>query len=338
LKKIIITILFVAIVSSPVFTEKEWEVFFTNPSKTKRTGTVNPQSGLLDLIKNSQKSFIGAFYDISSLKIADELIAAHNRGVNIKLVTDNDTFSGTAITKILESGIPVVPDTGPGLMHNKFAIVDNSTVFTGSYNTTENCTLKNNNNALIIRSTELAEIYNSEFYEMFDSGIFGNKTEEGAFRQLQKKYFVKLSGMNINVYFAPEDNVEKIIYDRITKAEKSIRFMQFSFTSDVIGEVIIKKFKEGIAVNGVFEKKGSDTEYSEYIKMKVESVPVRLDKNRGVMHHKVIIIDDYRVITGSFNISKNANNKNDENIIILDSRDLALKYIEEFNRIYKEAE
>ena len=72
--------------------------------------------------------------------------------------------------------------------------------------------------------------------------------------------------------------------------------------------------------------------------MKVESVPVRLDKNRGVMHHKVIIIDDYRVITGSFNISKNANNKNDENIIILDSRDLALKYIEEFNRIYKEAE
>jgi len=302
LKKIILILLFIAIISSPALTENEWRVYFTNPSKIKKTDSINPQTGLIDLIKKTEKSFVGAFYDISSLKIAEELIAAHNRGVVIKLVTDNDTFSGAAITKLLESGIPVIPDTGSGLMHNKFAVIDGQTVFTGSYNTTENCTWKNNNNALIIRSSELAEIYNSEFNEMFYSGIFGNKIEEGAFTQLRKKYFVQLNGMNINVYFAPEDNVEKIIHDRINKAEKSIRFMQFSFTSDVIGEVIIKKFKEGVKVSGVFEKKGSDTEYSEYVKMKVESVPVHLDKNRGVMHHKVIIIDDSLVITGSFKI------------------------------------
>ncbi len=338
MKKIILTLLFIAFISSPALTENEWRVYFTNPSKTKKTDTVNPQSGLIEIIKNAEKSLVGAFYDISSIKIADELIAAHKRGVDIKLVTENDTFSGPAITKILESGIPVIPDTGSGLMHNKFAVIDGLTVFTGSYNTTENCTWKNNNNALIIKSSELAEIYNAEFSEMFYSGIFGNKTEEGAFSQLRKKYFTKLNGMNINVYFAPEDNVEKIIHDRINKAAKSIRFMQFSFTSDVIGEVIIKKFKEGIAVSGLFEKKGSDTEYSEFIKMKVESIPVRLDRNRGVMHHKVIIIDDSFVITGSFNISKNANNKNDENIIILESPELASKYMEEFNRIYNEAE
>jgi len=271
------------------------------------------------------------------MKIADELIAAYIRGVDVKLVTENDTCAGETITKIIESGIPVVADTGNGLMHNKFAVIDGTSVFTGSYNTTENCTWKNNNNALLIRSEELAEIYFSEFTEMFESRIFGNKKEEGAFAELQKKYYVKLDDMNINVYFAPEDNVEKIIYGRIKKAEKSIKFMQFSFTSDQIGELIIEKFKEGIAVEGVFEKKGSGTEYSEYTKMKIEDIPVRLDRNTGVMHHKVIIIDDYRVITGSFNISKNANNKNDENIIIIDSRELASKYIEEFNRIYGEA-
>ncbi len=271
------------------------------------------------------------------MKIADELIAAYIRGVDVKLVTENDTCAGETITKIIESGIPVVADTGNGLMHNKFAVIDGTSVFTGSYNTTENCTWKNNNNALLIRSEELAEIYFSEFTEMFESRIFGNKKEEGAFAELQKKYYVKLDDMNINVYFAPEDNVEKIIYGRIKKAEKSIKFMQFSFTSDQIGELIIEKFKEGIAVEGVFETKGSGTEYSEYTKMKIEDIPVRLDRNTGVMHHKVIIIDDYRVITGSFNISKNANNKNDENIIIIDSRELASKYIEEFNRIYGEA-
>jgi len=337
LKKIIISFLFLYLVSPAGSSEKKWEVYFTNPSGIKKTGTVNPRDGLISAVKNSTKSFYGAFYDISSMKIADELISAHNRGVEVKLVTENDTFSGAAITKILESGIPVVPDTGSGLMHNKFAIIDGESIFTGSYNATENCTLKNNNNALLINSPELAEIYLSEFTEMFDAGIFGNRNEEGAFARFQKKYYVKLEDMNINVYFAPEDNVEKIIYGRIKKAEKSIRFMQFSFTSDKIGELIIEKFKDGIAVEGVFEKKGSDTEYSEYIKMKIEDIPVRLDKNRAVMHHKVIIIDDYLVITGSFNISKNANLKNDENIIIIESTELASKYNEEFKRIYKEA-
>lgn len=315
----------------------EWKVYFTNPSNTKKTGVVNPKDGLTELLRNSTKSFHGAFYDISSMEITDELIKAYTRGVDVKLVTENDTFSGRAITKLLEAGISVIPDTGSGLMHNKFAIIDDSIIFTGSYNTTANGTWKNNNNAVIIRSMKLAEIYNAEFNEMFYDGVFGNRTEEGAFRQLLKNYYVKLNDMNINVFFAPEDNVEKIIHDRISKAKKSIRFMQFSFTSDKIGEVIIKKFKEGVAVHGVFEKKGSNTEYSEYIKMKIEDIPVRLDGNKDIMHHKVIIIDDYRVITGSFNISKNANIRNDENIIILDNPELALQFINEFNRIYNEA-
>jgi phosphatidylserine/phosphatidylglycerophosphate/cardiolipin synthase-like enzyme len=319
---------------SDVSAGQKWEVYFTNPLMIKKTGVINPLDGLINAIRKSEKSFYGAFYDISSMKITDELIAAFNRGIDVKLVTENDTFSGPAVTKLIETGIPVVADTGTGLMHNKFAVIDGNSIFTGSYNTTENCTLKNNNNAILIRSPELAEIYNSEFNEMFHSRIFGNRKEEGAFAGFSKKYHVKLDDMNINVYFAPEDNVEKIIYDRIENAEKSIKFMEFSFTSDKIGEVIIKKFKEGITVEGVFEKNGSDTEYSEYTKIKIEGIPVRLDTNKYIMHHKVIIIDDYRVITGSFNISKNANNRNDENIIIIDSRELASKYIEEFKRIY----
>lgn len=331
-------LIFILLIHPVLYAEKNWEVYFTNPSKMKKCNAVNPQDGLISAIKKSEKTFYGAFYDISSIKIADELIAAHTRGVAVRLVTENDTFSGKAITKILDSGIPVVADTGTGLMHNKFAIIDGSSVFTGSYNATENCTWKNNNNALLIHSGELAEIYLAEFTEMFDSGIFGNRSEVGAFKELRKKYYTRLDDMDINVYFAPEDNVEKIIFNRIKKADKSLKFMQFSFTSDSIGELIIEKFKKGIQVKGVFEKKGSDTEYSEYTKMKIEGLPVKLDGNKNVMHHKVIIIDDCKVITGSFNISRNANIKNDENIIIIDNPEIASKYIEEFNRIYKEAE
>ena len=111
--------------------------------------------------------------------------------------------------------------------------------------------------------------------------------------------------------------------------------MAFSFTSDVIGETMIEKFKEGITVEGVFEKRGSGSEHSEFTKMLIEGVPVIKDHNRNVMHHKVIIIDDRIVITGSFNFSKNANRSNDENIVIIDSPEIAAQYNDEFRRLYK---
>ena len=335
MKKFIITLFVLCLIPIAGFTEKNWQVYFTNPDKDKNIKVINPQDGLIAAIKGSKKSFYGAFYDISSVKIANEIIAAHKRGVDVKLVTEEGTFSGKAIEKIYESGIPIVPDTGKGLMHNKFAIIDGYSVFTGSYNTTENCTHKNNNNAIIINSAEIAEIYMSKFTKMFDLGIFGNQKNIGAFANLQRKYYVKLDDIDINVYFSPEDNIEKIIHGRIEKAKSSIKFMTFSFTSDLIADIIIKKFKEGIDVKGVFERKGSATEHSQYTKMKIENLPVRLDGNRHAMHHKVIIIDDCIVITGSFNLSKNANKRNDENTIILGNAEIAAKYIEEFNRIYK---
>ena len=337
MKKIILTLFISLLIPIAGFTEKNWEVYFTNPDKIKNIKVINPQDGLIDAIKKSKKSFYGAFFDISSMKIANEIIAAHKRGVDVKLVTDNGTFSGEAITKIYEDGIPIIPDTSPALMHNKFAIIDGISIFTGSYNTTENCTHKNNNNAIIINSAEIAEIYLAKFNEMFEYRIFGDKRNVGAFSKLQRKYYVKLDDIDINVYFAPEDNVEKIIHGRIASAKSSIKFMQFSFTSQAISDIMIKKFKDGIDVKGVFERKGSNTEYSQYTKMKIENIPVRLDGNRYAMHHKVVIIDDHIVITGSFNISKNANRRNDENIIIIGSKEIALKYIEEFNRIYGKA-
>ena len=337
MKKVIFTLFILLLIPVAGLSGKNWELYFTNPDKIKNIKVVNPQDGLITAIKGSKKTFYGAFFDISSVKIADEMVNAYKRGIDVKLVTDNSTFSGEAIKRIYESGIPIVTDTGSALMHNKFAIIDDSLVFTGSYNLTENCTHKNNNNAIIINSAEIAEIYSAKFSEMFDHRIFGSKKKTGALLGLQRKYYVKLDDIDINVYFAPEDNVEKIIHGRIAKAKKSVKFMQFSFTSQPLAEIMIKKFKEGIEVKGVFEKKGSGTEYSQYTKMKIENVPVRLDGNRFTMHHKVIIIDDHIVITGSFNLSKNANTRNDENIVIIGSKEIALKYIEEFNRIYGKA-
>ncbi len=331
-KLALILVIFLSLGASAA--EKHVQICFSDPERIRR-GIPQPEEQLIRYINLSSRSFDGAFYDISSMRIADALVRASKRGVKVRLVTDSDNLSGGAIEVIMEAGIPVIDDNRSALMHNKFAVIDDSIVYTGSTNATDNCAFKNNNNSIIISSHELAQIYDAEFEEMFTQGIFGNKKEGTPLAPLINKYYVKIDDININAYFAPENNIEKIINSRIKKAEKSIRFMAFSFTSDVIGETMIEKFRNGILVEGIFERRGAGSEYSEYTKMLIEGIPVIKDRNRHNMHHKVIIIDDRIVITGSFNFSKNANSRNDENIILIDSPDVAAQYNAEFKRLYK---
>jgi len=333
--KRIIAIILILFFSIPSFSfDGLYLVAFTDPEGIRKREPL-PEEIMIQEINLCKESFYGAFYDISSIPFAKALISAKKRGVEVLLVTDSDNFSGKAIEMIVEAGIPVVTDERTALMHNKFAIIDKEIIWTGSTNVTENCFKRNNNNSIFIKSHELAEIYRAEFEEMFIHGVFGNKKEYGAFASVRNKYYVRLGDTNINVYFSPENNVERIIDERLKKAKKSIRFMAFSFTSDKIGETMIEKYKSGVIVEGVFEKRGTKSEHSEFTKMLIEGVPVVADGNKKIMHHKVIIIDDYRVITGSFNFSENADKKNDENILIIDDEAVAKIYLKEFQRVYQ---
>lgn len=311
-----------------------WWIFFTGNSNHS-THNLSPEAALIRLIKQAQKRFYGSFYEISSTRIISVLIAARKRGIDIKLVLEDDNAHSTGIQRLLDNKIGIVTDERRGLMHNKFAIIDDDLIWTGSYNLTKNGGFRNNNNAISLRSRELAAVYLDEFSEMFDRKIFGNRKDSKIFSKLIQKHYISISGTPINIHFSPEDNIERIILKRIQKARASIHFMAFSFTSDPIGEAIIQKFKKGVIVKGIFERHGSNSKYSEYIKMKVEGIPVKVDRNRYSMHHKVIVIDRRIIITGSYNFSRNANKNNDENILIIDNAEIAALYLKEFKRLYR---
>jgi phosphatidylserine/phosphatidylglycerophosphate/cardiolipin synthase-like enzyme len=315
-----------------------WELYFTSPGMAgQHSKKENPAAGLIGAINRSTKSFYGAFYEISEPRIVRALINAKKRGVEVRLVTETNTARKrkNVQSEWRDAGIEIVYDTGKGLMHNKFAIIDASYVWTGSYNPTVNDTEKNNNNAILIRSVPLAGIYRGKFMRMFQEKSFGKKRKAGPFSGVTNDYYVKVEGTDINAYFSPEDDIERIILKRLSKAKTAIHFMAFAFTSDNIGEMMIRMHKQGVRVCGLFERKGSRVAHSEYMKMKLEGLPVKLDHNRNLMHHKVIIIDEYRIITGSYNFSRNANQSNDENLLILDNREIAAAYLAEFNRLYR---
>jgi phosphatidylserine/phosphatidylglycerophosphate/cardiolipin synthase-like enzyme len=322
-------------VSAPVSSESWYGVWFTTPEKNGKHGTFSPpEEALVALVDSAKRTLDGAFFEIGSKNVSDAFIRAHKRGVSVRLVTDDSNLDRPALKKVKAAGIPVIDDGKKGLMHDKFAIVDGKTVWTGSYNITDNCAYRNNNNALRIESPELAAIYEAEFREMFEDRIFENKKEKKPFGALTNPYYVKIGDTNINAYFSPDNDVEDIIVKRLKKAKSSICFLAFSFTSDPIGEAMIAQSRKGVKVAGVFEKNGSDTKESEYRKMLVEKIPVVTDRNPRNMHHKVIIIDEETVITGSYNFSKNASKRNDENTLIIEDRQIASIYLAEFRKIY----
>jgi phosphatidylserine/phosphatidylglycerophosphate/cardiolipin synthase-like enzyme len=143
-----------------------WRVYFTSPPGFATAGAIDPELGLSRLLDGARASFHGAFYSISSKSLASKMIEAHRRGVEVLLVVERRNARGAEFDRLVGAGIPVVSETGRGLMHNKFAIIDGRIVWTGSYNLTENGVPKHNNNAIEIVSEELSKIFEAEFDEM----------------------------------------------------------------------------------------------------------------------------------------------------------------------------
>ncbi|MFP4189961.1 MAG: phospholipase D-like domain-containing protein [Candidatus Woesearchaeota archaeon] len=220
---------------------------------------------------------------------------------------------------------------GSGYMHNKFCVFDDDLIMTGSMNPTGNGMRKNNNNAIYITSDKLAQNYLHKFEQMFKYNIF--KDDDAERRPFQKIEDLD-KGIWIENHFCPEDRCEAQILRHIEQADDSIHFMTFSFTSKAIAEDIIEKMEE-VRVKGIFENWGAGSEWSQYQTLNRLDTGNFIRKNiKGKMHHKVFIIDEKTIITGSYNPSKNANTNNDENIVIIHDKEISKEFLEEFNLVW----
>ena len=315
-----------------------WEVYFTDPANIN--DPQNWQSSvagrLVEKINAAQTSIHIASFEFDLTPVAEALIAAWQRGVDVRWVTDDehglesDEEPGHGQFAMLqEAGIEVRSDTRSALMHNKFWIFDGQIVWTGSTNITENGIFKQDNNVIVIQSPELAAIYEMEFQEMWN-GEFGPRSTS----QIEQQSVV-VNGSPIQVVFTSEDKaIAESIIPVVTSATQNIRFLAFSFTDFPLADAMIQRSRSGVNVAGVFERVGSDTDSAELRTLHCGQVPVRRDGNPSFMHNKVILVDERYVITGSLNFSTNAETNNDENVIIIDSPDIAKFYMQDFDRVW----
>ena len=314
-----------------------WEVYFTDPL------TINDpaqwqnsiEGRLIEKIDAAQNSIHIASFEFGLTPVAEALIAARQRGVDVRWVTDDENGLEAdedpdrgQFAMLQKAGIEVHVDNRSALMHNKFWIFDQQIVWTGSTNVTASGVFQQNNNTIVIHSPEIAAIYEREFFEMWD-GQFGPKSPSTADYQI-----VLANGTLIQVYFSPEDDVLNRIIPIVAGAQSNIRFLAFSFTDYPLARTMIDRYAAGVDVAGVYEKTGSETEGAELRTFLCAHVPVRQDGNPRFLHHKLIIVDNRIVITGSFNFSNNATDNNDENVIIIDNPEIAALYMQEFGRVW----
>jgi len=312
-----------------------YEVYFSDPfnpaSKRQEGGIDIPLARAID---EARISVDLAVYSMSLYSIRDALLDAHRRGVQVRVVMESDNLERDVPRRLTEKGIPMIGDRREGLMHNKFVIIDRSEVWIGSMNFTTSGAYDDNNHLVRIRSTKVAENYLAEFNEMFDDDFFGpDILPNTPHPQLT------IDGIPLEVYFSPDDGVAARIMKLLRGAESSIHFMAYSFTADDFGEIIRQKAKGGLRVFGVMdESQVKSNQGGEFAPFQEAGLKVYKDGNPGQMHHKVIIIDEKIVITGSYNFSASAERKNDENVVIIFDEQLAAQYLKEFERVYVRAQ
>lgn len=318
----------------------EIAVYFTTPSlvypDVPRNRVTPPfLRDILNDIQQAQQSIELVTFEYTLQPVAEALVAAHRRGVRVRLALDRESLEDPVDAKfasiISEAGIPISWEETSAFLHSKFIIIDERIVWTGSWNVTINDTYRNNNNLLRITVPALVSNYQVEFAELA-AGRFGNRKQATTpFSRLTTAQAV------IENYFTPRERPAARIVELITSARRSVYFMAFSFTSDEIASAMIERQRAGVPVRGVFERRNIEGTGSEFGPLREAGVEVLADGNCYTMHHKVIIIDERIVITGSYNFTARAERTNDENLLIIDDPQLAAAYLAEFQRVFDQA-
>jgi phosphatidylserine/phosphatidylglycerophosphate/cardiolipin synthase-like enzyme len=314
-------------------------VYFTDPNPAD-----NLENGIDKLavaaINNAKSTIDIVSFDFNLPSVTNALVAAKKRGVKVRVAVDdvngnqvlepstaNGNQSLDAVAVLTKAKIPVVKGgRSTGLMHDKIILIDDNLLFTGSWNMSYNDTFRNNNNLLVISDPMLIANYKVKLDEMLGSKQFGHDASVGA-----SESQLSIQGTQVENYFTPVDDAMARIIQLVQGAKRSVYFMAFTYTDKDLANAMIKRYKSGVDVRGVIENRGASN--GALVPLYCAKVPVMVDGNKYTMHHKVIVIDESIVVTGSFNFTVAANQDNDENVLIIHSPALASQYLQEYQRV-----
>ena len=263
---------------------------------------------------------------------------------------------------------------GSGLMHHKFVVIDGERVITGSANFTNSGihgdagatqTRGNVNHLISIQNPSLATVFQEEFAQMWGDGPGGaNDSRFGRNKTAKPLQTIKAGTANISVLFPPHAKSHQghgldVIEDQLGSAKKTIDLALFVFSAQQLTNKLAKQISAGVQLRLLADPGFASRSFSEVLDLLGLALPDRFCKLeagnqplakplKGIgsprlargdkLHHKFAVIDNRKVITGSFNWSPSAAHTNDETLLVIESAQVAAHFTREMDRMWRGAE
>ena len=337
----------------------EIKVYFNTSVNTDlSTGTDAQNIGkamedtLIAYIDRATETIDFCIYNINNSglsNVSEALNSAHNRGVRIRFITSGST-AHSGVDDLI-AGIPVIEspyNSETGIMHNKFVIFDANSanpakpwIWGGSTNLTYDQINSDANNMVFIQDQSLAKAYQLEFEEMW--GSTGNqpdysKAKFGADKSDNTPHEFIVNESRVQSYFSPSDGTNQQIINAINTADNDLNVETMVITRSDLANAISSAKSRGVEVHVLTNSENDNTEtVNSILSAALPDSKFIFDKTgKATLHHKLAIIDanwqnsDPQVITGSHNWSNSANNRNDENTLIIHNADIAKQYLQQF--------
>ncbi|MBI3135166.1 MAG: T9SS type A sorting domain-containing protein [Bacteroidetes bacterium] len=286
-----------------------------------------------------------AVWDNGNDQVVNSINDAYNRGVRVRYITSSNA-SNSALSN-MNASIPVL-ERNAGLtsnvMHNKFVIVDQTWLITGSMNFNDGAIFNDYNNIVLIHDPSMCINYTLEFEEMwgstnasYDTGTskFGPDKSDNTFHS------ITIGGVVTESYFSPTDQTTAQIIEEIDAADFTLDIALFTFINNDIGDAVIAAHNRGVEVRCIIENSSYiGSEYDNLVNAGIAAL-----SHDGVaydFHHKYAIIDakhvdsNPTVITGSHNWTNSAEEEYDENTLIIHDPLIAWQYLEEFSQRWED--
>ncbi len=333
----------------------DMRIFFNNGVDANFSNGAHPdgitgaamEAQIIEYIDNANETIDCSIYNINRTTIVAALTAAHERGVIVRYIHDNETAN--LALQNPSPPFPTLPGNAEGLMHNKFFVFDaadpdNSWVMSGSTNMTAGNIGTDYNHIIFIQDQALARTYTLEFEEMWGSdgpnpGIFA--VAFGPDKANNTPHDFIIDGKAVESYFSPTDNTTNAIINAISTANADLDMALLTFTNNELGTAVLNAHNSGIAVRGIINNTGDQG--SEFGFLTSNGVNLTEDNTTVDTHHKYCIIDgsnlssDPQIVLGSHNWSGGAETRNDENTLIIHDADVTNIFVQEFEARWCEA-
>ncbi len=142
----------------------------------------------------------------------------------------------------------------------------------------------------------------------------------------------------IDACFSPGGGCISEVAEEIAKAKTDLRIQAHSLNAKAIADAVVKAKEAGVNVQIILDRGAGTAQNNATYFSSLNGIATRLDGRHAVADSNVIIIDKATVITGSFNFTKEAEDRNSENLVVIRSARAAALYLENWNLHHSHAE